>query len=79
MVKLNNIKIKGDIISCDIFPEDSKEAGSLCCRISTRKVISYTLPNDYSWCLNHVAHAKRALLEIAMCEEIPPERFVFWA
>lgn len=63
MVKLKNIKIDGNTVKCDIFPEDSRERGLLEVDISENKIINYVLSTGYEWCENHLAHAKRFIIE----------------
>lgn len=56
MVRLRNIrKINSEIVA-DIFPEGSNNPGELKVDKSG-KVSSYTLPEDYSYCISHVFHA----------------------
>ncbi len=65
MVKLKNIVIGDNKAKCDIYPEDSKDEGTLKVNLQTGGIISYTLPVGYEWCENHIEHAKRSLIEIS--------------
>lgn len=78
MVKLKNIVINGNTARCDIYPENSKEKGTVEVDLQTREIISYTLPVGYEWCENHIAHAKWTLLEISESKEIPETKTVVW-
>ena len=78
MVKLKNIVINGNTAKCDIYPEDSKDKGTVEVNLETRDMISYTLPVGYEWCKNHIEHAKRSLIEISESKEIPDVKTVAW-
>lgn len=62
MIELKNIEIDGDIVKCEIFPEDSTIGGSIKVDVSENKIISFVLPSGYEWCKNHLEHAKRYLV-----------------
>lgn len=62
MLRLKNIEIDNNIISCEIFPEDSVQSGKLKVDINSQDIISYTLPAGFEWCKSHVHHAKKYLL-----------------
>lgn len=77
MIRLENIVISDNIIKCDIFPEDSKENGTL--EIDMHKiVVSFSLPKDYEWCKNHIEHAKKHLRDIYRTKKIPKEKIIMW-
>jgi hypothetical protein len=77
MIRLKNIAINDNIIKCDIFPEDSKENGTL--EIDMRKtVVSFSLPKGYEWCKNHIEHAKKHLSNIYVSKKIPEEKIIMW-
>lgn len=78
MVKLINIKKSGNVIECDIIPEDSKSTGHLIVDIDKEKIIKCSLPNGYEWCTNHVSHAFDNLLELASKEELPDSWLIMW-
>lgn len=58
MIKLENIRIDGNSVKCDIIPEDSETSGSLEVDANTNEIISYVLPKGYEYCTMHVAHAR---------------------
>ena len=64
MVRLKNIEIDNNIISCEIFPEDSVQSGKLKVDINSQDIISYTLPAGFEWCKSHVHHAKNICSQI---------------
>ena len=77
MIRLKNIVINGNIIKCDIFPEDSKENGTL--EIDMHKIsASFSLPKDYEWCKIHIEHAKKHLSNIYVSKIIPKEKIIMW-
>lgn len=78
MVKLRNIKVNNQNIECDIYPEDSSLSGSLIVNLETGKVVDYTLPENYAWCIKHIHHASEKLIEIFKDGEIPEEKIVMW-
>lgn len=63
MIELKNIKIDGNIVKCEIFPEDSRNNGNIEVDVSENKIISFVLPTGYEWCKNHLEHAKRFIVE----------------
>ena len=79
MVRLKNIKFNNTFIECEIFPEDSITSGMLKVDINSKKVVEYTLPDEYEWCTNHVGHAVRGLIELLEdIDNIPSERLIMW-
>lgn len=76
MIKLKNIKINNGVIECDIFPEDCKIAGNLAFD-TVKQNVTYTLPDGYEWCKNHISHAVNALLEMVRVAEFQ-DRIVMW-
>ena len=79
MVKLKNIVINGNTAKCDIYPEDSKENGTLEVDLQTREIKNYTLPVGYEWCFKHAVKAYGFLIEISESGvEIPKERTIAW-
>lgn len=77
MVKLKNIEKNDTQICCDIFPEDSETAGKLKVDFITKE-IEYQLPENYQWCISHVHHAKRNLLDLISVKELPKEQIIMW-
>ena len=78
MIKLKNIVIDGNIIKCDIFPEDSEQRGTLEVDIE-QKSASYVLPDGYEWCINHIEHAKNNLIRAYNRNDpIPKQKIIMW-
>lgn len=65
MIVLKNITRTNSCIVCDAYVEDCKQAVHLSFDESKLVLGSYTLPNDYEWCINHIMHAKKYLVSIA--------------
>lgn len=63
MIKLKNIKIDGNVVKCEIYPEDSKESGYIEVDIDKNSIINSNLPTDYKWCKWHLVHVKKYLIE----------------
>ena len=63
MVKLKNIIIDGNTAKCDIYPENSKDKGTVEVNLETRDMISYTLPVGYEWCFKHAVKAYAFLIK----------------
>lgn len=78
MVTLKNIEKNNNLIECDIIPEDSKESGHIAVKVDTNEIESFSLPNGYEWCINHIEHAKTALLEMVKNNNIQKEKLVMW-
>lgn len=78
MIALKNIRMSNNIIECDIIPEDSKEIGHIEVQIDTKDIKNFSLPKGYEWCLNHIEHAKTALLEMAKNNDTQKEKLVMW-
>mgnify|MGYP000845313669 FL=1 len=77
MVKLKNIAKNNNVISCDIFPEDSVTAGYVSVDINTEEM-QFDLPKGYEWCVAHAHHAKRCLLKLSSESPLPNEQVVMW-
>lgn len=78
MVRLKNLKKNNITVECDIIPEDSTKYGHIVVNLKSGELEKYSLPVGYEWCLNHVHHAKRKLLELAKKEALPDEYKVMW-
>lgn len=78
MIELKNIEKNKDIIRCDVYPEDSTEAGSLLINTSNSDY-EYKLPKGYEWCRNHISHAVRTLVMLNNSgEDLPHEKTIMW-
>ena len=79
MIRLKNIEKNNNILECDIFPEDSKIYGHIKVNLVSKEIDDYTLPKEYEWCRNHVVHAQKALLELAVSKEpLPKNKLIMW-
>lgn len=78
MVKLKNLE-KNDIVGkCDIFPEDSLHAGYITVDLNTGELKDFSLPEGYEWCVKHVHHAAKRLIELLRKDTIPEEYLMHW-
>ena len=78
MVKLFNILLNGNTISCDYTPENSKQAGHVSMNINTKELtnISYS---KYEYEKNYiVSHVRKKLAEIINMAELPKEVVAIW-
>ena len=71
MVRLTNIQINGGIAECDIFPENSLQAGHVVIDAKTGDLLDYVLPEGYEL-MSYVSHAKRRLCDIVKRNAIEP-------
>lgn len=78
MVKLKNIKRNNISIECDIYPEDSANSGHIIVDMNTEELKNSVLPAGYEWCINHVNHARRRLIELLGEKDLPEEDLVMW-
>lgn len=63
MIKLENIKINGNVVECDIYPEDSKTGGHIAVDTLNGKIVKCVMPTGYEWCKNHLEHAREYITE----------------
>lgn len=78
MVKLENISRTGDVITCDAFVEDCKEAIQLTFNVTDNVLKAGTLPEGYEWCTAHLRMAKYALEEISESNSAEKRRTIMW-
>ena len=78
MVRLTDFASDDKTLSCKLYPEDSPSPGTLIIEKASGEIIDFTLPKDYEWCANHVAHAARELRLLGELGSFPPERRVYW-
>ena len=80
MIKLKNIKIDNDFVSCDIYPEDSIANGYMKINIANGEVESYLLPEGYEYCDNHVEHARHFIINhLEDIQSVPIiEKTIMW-
>ena len=79
MIKLKNIVIENEVVSCNIFPEDSEIPGTIKVDAHKGEIISFCLPDNYTWCKNHLEHAKEYLIKIhKLGKDAPKEKNIMW-
>ena len=78
MVKLFNILISKDNISCDNTPEDCTEAGHVTMNIKSQEIIDVKY-SEYEYGKKlYVAHVRKKLAELTQLSEIPKEVIAIW-
>ena len=78
MIKLKNLKRNDAVGECDVYPEDSQQAGHIVVDLNSGSVNEYSLPSGYEWCLNHVNHAAENLVRLLKRDKVPNEYLVMW-
>lgn len=78
MVRLKNLKRNNDLVECDLYIEDSNDPQHFVINVETKAIVEFSAPKDYEHCENHVAHAKRKIIELASQSELPSEYAVMW-
>lgn len=78
MIKLRNIVKNNDSIACDAYVEDCETSVRLSMDIGTGELNSFSLPNEYSWCASHIAHAKKYLYSLINVSNVPKEHCIMW-
>lgn len=78
MVKLKNLKKNERIGECDIFPEDSSNAGHIVVDLESGELKDFSLPDGYEWCVKHAQHAGSKLVELLSEDNIPKEYLMMW-
>ena len=78
MIKLKNIKKRGEIITCDAYVEDCPEAVSITVNISEESVQNSPLPKEYEWCKGHISQARWALIRMAETGEMKENWNIYW-
>ena len=78
MIKLENIKNNGMVITCDAYVEDSEVSVPLSCSKSTG-VAKFKLPEGYEYCDWHISiYAKKELERMLETGEHPEKRVIMW-
>lgn len=75
MVRLVNIQMNGEKAECDIFPENSLQAGHIVIDAKTGDLLDYVLPEGYEL-RSYVSHARSRLFDIIKQGSIEPGRSV---
>lgn len=78
MVKLFNILIKEDIISCDYIPENCSKVGHVTMDISTKEITDIKYSEYEHGKKLYVSHVRKKLAEIINLPEIPKEVVSIW-
>ena len=76
MVRLVNIQLNGETAECDIFPENSLQAGHVVIDAKTGDLLDYVLPEGYEAGMSYVSHARSRLFDIIKQGAIEPGRSV---
>lgn len=78
MVKLLNILLNKNIISCDYAPENCNQTGHVDMDIITKELINITY-SEYEYGKKmYVSHVRKKLIEIINMSEIPAETVAIW-
>lgn len=79
MVRLLNILLDGDSISCDYIPENSKDIGKVTVNVTTREVTNIGFSKYEYGKKMYVAHVRAKLSELLdKGQPIPKEAIVIW-
>lgn len=79
MVKIKNIKISGDIISCDYYPENTNLRGYIAYNVKTDEIEQYEPSQYYANGRVYTSHVVWKLRELYKNEdEIPAEAYSVW-
>lgn len=77
MVKLEQVKREGDVISCIAFVEDCEIPVKITLN-TAGEMTADELPEGYDWCDSHLAHAERALSEMLETGKVEPRSTIMW-
>ena len=78
MVKLFNITVNKNTISCDYIPENCAKVGHVTMNINSQEIIDVKY-SEYEYGKNlYVAHVRKKLAEIISLPEIPKEAIAVW-
>ncbi len=77
MLKLKNIVIENNIISCNITPEDSKSSGTMQYDVENDKVLMFSFPEGYEWCEPYIAQATQ-FFRNSDKSKLPNEKVLIW-
>lgn len=78
MIKLMEIKKNDNAVTCNAFIEDCNVAIPIVYDLNSRELSHGDIPEGYTWCSNHMKHA-RVRLEAMIREKTFPETVtVMW-
>lgn len=79
MIDLRNIQRKNDIVTCDAYLENCKEALPLVFHMETKQFEEFAFPQGYEYCASHIAHARRNLIKLLESgEPLPSKKLIMW-
>lgn len=78
MIKLKKIKKNDNLITCEAFVENCKQAMPLIYNIKKGELEEYEFPDGYDYCDSHISHARRYLRSIANSDNIPENKLIMW-
>ena len=78
MIKLKNIKMEADGISCVAFVEDCREPIKISVMADTKEMKASELPQGYEWCKKHLNYAKQVLSEMLESGITETSKTVMW-
>lgn len=78
MIKLKHITKNKNIITCDVYVEDCKEAVPIALDVEGERLYEYSLPKEYEWCHSHINHAKYDLLKMNRENKLVNEKTIMW-
>lgn len=76
MIILKNIVTYDEFVKCDIYPEDSQEAGFIEINFQNEEIMNFSLPLGYEWCKSHIQHVKNYILKNK--DNLPKEKLLIW-
>ena len=78
MIRITAITRNSDAISCKAFVENSEEAVAITIDPKGELIEKYVLPDEYSWCTEHIAHAIKYLKSLWDEPGVPREKLIMW-
>lgn len=77
MVRVENIKVSGDIVSCDYFPENKENKGFVKYDIKKDKIIEWKPTEENEW-EAYVSHALSTILKAIKNNDMKPVLYSYW-
>ena len=78
MIRLENIRLDGDCISCEAFVEDCKTPIQLSVNKDDTSEFSTNLPSGHEWCLAYVKVAERYLKKLFRVKALPVRKIIHY-